>query len=278
MKPGYKQTEVGLIPEDWLIRSVGQLIDEGIIEKPLDGNHGSIHPKSGDFVEYGIPFVMANNVQGGKVDLVNCYFIRKEQADSLQKGFSRTDDILLTHKATIGNTAIVGELPFDYIMLTPQITYYRVANKNRLSNFYLRHFFDSTGFQSVLHKLAGGGTRSYIGIKAQHKLPVVLPPTVTEQRAIAEALSDIDVLLGALDRLIVKKRDFKQAAMQQLLTGKNRLPGFKGEWEVKTFGELFNFSGGYSASREQLSSEGHCYLHYGDIHKSSKTFVDVRAE
>ncbi len=54
-------------------------------------------------------------------------------------------------------------------------------------------------------------------------------PKVNEQRAIAEALSDVDALLGALDRLIAKKRDLKQAAMQQLLTGQTRLPGFHGE-------------------------------------------------
>ena len=59
------------------------------------------------------------------------------------------------------------------------------------------------------------------------------PPPLPEQRAIAEALSDVDALLGALDRLIAKKRDLKQAAMQQLLTGQTRLPGFHGEWEVK---------------------------------------------
>ena len=58
-------------------------------------------------------------------------------------------------------------------------------------------------------------------------------PTVAEQRAIATALSDVDALLGGLDRLIAKKRDLKQAAMQQLLTGQTRLPGFHGEWEVK---------------------------------------------
>jgi len=104
-----------------------------------------------------------------------------------------------------------------------------------------------------------------------------LPPE-PEQRAIAKALSDADGLLGGLDRLIAKKRDLKQAAMQQLLTGKTRLSGFHGEWRVKRMGDLFNFSGGYSASRDELSADGHCYLHYGDIHKSSKTFVDVRAE
>lgn len=119
LKEGYKQTEVGMIPEDWDCYAVGELVNSGIIEKPLDGNHGNIHPKSGDFVDYGIPFVMANNVQDGKVDLETCSFIRKAQADSLQKGFAQTGDILLTHKATIGNTAIVGDISSPYIMLTP---------------------------------------------------------------------------------------------------------------------------------------------------------------
>jgi type I restriction enzyme S subunit len=253
MKPGYKQTEVGVIPEEWVSTTVGQMIADGLIEKPLDGNHGNIHPKSSDFVDSGIPFVMANNVQEGRVDLVNCSFIRKRQADSLQKGFSRTGDVLLTHKATIGNTAIVGEIPFPYIMLTPQVTYYRVADRTRLSNLYLRHFFDSSGFQSMLRALSGGGTRAYIGISAQHQLPVVLPPNPNEQRAIAEALSDVDELVAELDRLIAKKRDLKQAAMQRLLTGQTRLPGFHGEWNVSSVGHEFEVKLGKMLDAEKNS-------------------------
>src|SRR5438477_11819072 len=95
-----------------------------------------------------------------------------------------------------------------------------------------------------------------INTVAYFACPLLMPPP-PEQCAIATALSDVDGLLGGLDRLIAKKRDLKQAAMQQLLTGKTRLPGFHGGWEVKTFGELFHFSGGYSASRDQLSSHGH---------------------
>jgi type I restriction enzyme S subunit len=108
-------------------------------------------------------------------------------------------------------------------------------------------------------------------------LPIPVP-SLREQRAIAEALSDVDKLQVGLDVLIAKKRDLKQAVMQQLLTGQTRLQGFHGEWQVKTLGELFKFSGGYSASRDQLSLEGHCYLHYGDIHGATKTFIDVRAD
>ena len=69
-------------------------------------------------------------------------------------------------------------------------------------------------------------------------LQLPLRPPLPEQRAIAGALSDVDALIGALDQLIAKKRDLKQAAMQQLLTGQTRLPGFHGEWEVKRLGEV----------------------------------------
>ena len=78
-----------------------------------------------------------------------------------------------------------------------------------------------------------------------HTETVTLPVDIEEQRAIATALSDVDALLGGLDRLIAKKRDLKQAALQQLLTGQTRLPGFHGEWKVKRLGDVIShcFSG-----------------------------------
>ena len=91
-------------------------------------------------------------------------------------------------------------------------------------------------------------------------------------------MSDADALIESLEQLLAKKRHLKQGAMQELLTGKKRLPGFAASWPERTMASLFEFSGGLSASRAQLSSEGHCYLHYGDIHGASKTFIDVRAD
>ena len=131
-------------------------------------------------------------------------------------------------------------------------------------------------------ELLGVATESTHGTKclptdALQAVEVWLPP-LHEQRQVARALSDVDDLLVGLDRLIAKKRDLKQAAMQQLLTGQTRLPGFSGEWPSRSLADLFRFSGGHSASREQLSAVGHCYLHYGDIHGSSKTTVDVEAD
>jgi type I restriction enzyme S subunit len=251
VRPRYKQTDVGNIPEEWEVVAVKQLVEQAVLEKPLDGNHGNIHPKSSDYVQDGIPFVMANNFSKGEVNLESCKFITKNRADRLQKGFSVTGDVLLTHKGTVGSTAIVGELSSEYIMLTPQVTYYRVKDANRLNNRFLRHYFDSPRFQALFASLAGGGTRAYLGIVKQLDLPIV-KPSIDEQRAIAATLSDMDALLGGLDRLIDKKRHLKQAAMQQLLTGQTHLPGFHGKWQVRRLGEMAAVvSGGTPRTTEQ---------------------------
>lgn len=80
------------------------------------------------------------------------------------------------------------------------------------------------------------------------------------QTVIAEALSDADSLIASLQKLIAKKKAIKQGAMQKLLTGKKRLPGFSEKWVKQTVGDLFNINGGLSASRDQLSQKGFCYI------------------
>jgi type I restriction enzyme, S subunit len=134
----------------------------------------------------------------------------------------------------------------------------------------LRQSFESSATHGgVFTNLTTTGVRDFV---------VQFPPTIAEQEAIANALSDADALIESLEQLLTKKRQIKQGAMQELLTGKRRLPGFNRPWVEKLFAELFDFSGGLSASRGQLGSNGYCYLHYGDIHTSSKSFVDVAAE
>jgi type I restriction enzyme S subunit len=142
-------------------------------------------------------------------------------------------------------------MPFDYIMLTPQVTYFRVVNTARLSNLYLRQMFDSFSFQSVLHARAGGGTRAYIGITTQLQLPVIVPPSLHEQQAIAKALSDADALIESLEQLLAKKRQIKQGAMQELLIGKRRLPGFEEDWQPKRLDELAEIGSGGTPSTTQ---------------------------
>ena len=174
---------------NWKEYTVQELIDLGMIEEPLDGNHGSMHPKASDYVDSGVPFIMANNIINGVVDLDGCAFITEEQANTLRKGFAKPGDVLLTHKATIGRTAIVPN-KYETIILTPQVTYYRIIKG--IDNRYLKYYFDSPFFQETLTNWAGSGsTRAYLGILAQHKLPIILPP-YDEQIKIAGLLDLLD--------------------------------------------------------------------------------------
>lgn len=197
----------------WTKHSVQNLIDMGYIEAPMDGNHGEIHPKVSDYVSSGVPFIMANNLSGGFIDLSQCAFITEKQAKSLRKGFAKPNDVLLTHKATLGRVAIVPD-EYDYIILTPQVTYYRV--KKGLSNVYLRYYFASSYFQSVLESFAGGGsTRAYIGITKQCELPIYLPSEATMER-ITKALSSIENMRSANQAEIQKLNIVRDTMVSKL--------------------------------------------------------------
>ena len=114
-----------------------------------------------------------------------------------------------------------------------------------------------------------GGTRF-------KQLVLPWPRTEAEQRIIAAALSDIDALLEELDQLIAKKRNLKQAAMHQLLTGQTRLPGFDAEWDVRRLGDHVNFLRNGVNSRGELLPEGPVkYLHYGDIHACREIYLSA---
>lgn len=169
--------------------TVEELVKLDMIEKPMDGNHGSKHPTSKDYVKEGIPFVMVSDINNGKINYKTCKYISKETRNNLDKGFAKPKDVLLSHKATIGLTAIVGD-EFEEIVLTPQLTYYRV--KNNINNKYLKYYFESSYFQNILKNWAtSGSTRAYLGITAQLKLPILLPD-INNQNKIANILSMID--------------------------------------------------------------------------------------
>lgn len=190
---------------DWQQYTVQELIDLGWLEEPLDGNHGSIHPKASDYVSTGVPFIMATDLRSGTVDYKNCAFITEKQAAGLRKGFSHPGDVLLTHKATIGRTAIVPDT-YQTIVLTPQVTYYR-AKKN-IDNRFLKYYFDTPAFQTILSNWAGSGsTRAYLGITAQKKLPIVLPEYSVQKRVAS--------ILGVLDEKIRNNNETNENLLQQ---------------------------------------------------------------
>lgn len=201
---------------EWIPTTVGGLVEAGVLYAPKDGNHGSIHPKSSDYVANGIPFIMASDLNGGLIDIETCHFISKEQADTLQKGFAKEGDVLLSHKGTVGEVAVVRKIHTPYLMLTPQVTYYRVKDRKKLSNEFMAQLFVSMTFQSNLLEVSGGGTRAYIGITEQAKLRVQLPKDADEQQRIADCLTSIDDLIAAQTQKHEALKTHKKGLMQQL--------------------------------------------------------------
>jgi type I restriction enzyme S subunit len=269
LKPGYKRTEVGVIPEDWDVKKLRGLaqIRSGIAK---NSNISVIDPVL-------VHYLRVANVQDGFLDLTEMRQIEISRND-LNRYAVIPGDVLMNEggdRDKLGRGSIWSG---EFNPCVHQNHVFVVRCGSSLSPHYLNTWSGAFAARRYF-MVAGKQTTNLASINktALGELPVVIPP-LSEQCALATALRDMDVLLEGLETLIAKKRNLKQAAMQQLLTGQTRLPGFTGEWEVKTLGELFDFSGGYSASRDQLSSEGHCYLHYGDIHGATKTFIDATAD
>ena len=266
IKPGYKQTEVGVIPEDWEVKALASLTERIMVGIASAATHA--------YRAKGVPMFRNQNIKSGYLADVDLLFLDPEFEKTFSNKRLRSDDLLTARTGYPGTTCVVPLLYESAQSFTTLITR---PNTTVVDSSFLCHYINSEEGQKFFEQGQIGGAQKNINAGTLRTMPVPLPP-LPEQRAIAEALGDVVALLGGLDRLIAKKRDIKQAAMQQLLTGQTRLPGFRGEWEVKRLGELFNFSGGYSASRDQLSTEGHCYLHYGDIHGSTKTCIDADAD
>ena len=219
----------------------------------------------------GVPWISLHDTDalGSNEILVTAMTISQAGLENSSARLLPKGTVVFSRTATVGKTTIMGRE-----MATSQ-DFANYVCGTELDNKYLVYLFRF--MQREWQRLMAGSTHNSIYMPVFQELAILLPP-IGEQRMLAEALSDADALIESLEQLLVKKRQIKQGAMQELLTGKKRLPGFTSKWEVKTLGDLFHISGGLSASRDQLSSEGVYYLHYGDIHLSTKTFVDVRTD
>ena len=261
----------------WRCYTIGELVKEKIIAPPVDGNHGDIHPKGNDFTTSGVPFIMASDIDNGVIDLNTCKFISKSQADNLRKGFAKTGDVLLTHKATIGRTAIVKENEHPYLMLTPQVTYYRVLNNKILDNRFLKYYFDFKPFQETLAFWAGAGsTRAYLGILGQQNLSIRLPE-ISLQKKIADVLSEIDSKIELNNRMNseleamaktlydywfvqfdfpdAKGKPYKSSGGKMVYNEelKREIPE---SWEAKQLSDIANITIGQSPSGDSYNEQG----------------------
>ena len=224
VRPGYKQTDVGVIPSDWEVKSVRDL---GQIKT---GPFGTLLKADEYSRTDGVPLISVGEVGAGAFKVTaHTPRVPEKVVRRLPQYVLNCGDIVFGRKGAVDRSALVTEgedgwfLGSDGISVRPL----RLCHPPYLACQFQRHEVQAWLLQNAI-----GTTMASLnqGILGRVQIPYAPIP---EQRAIAEVLSDVDALLGALDRLIAKKRDLKQAAMQQLLTGQTRLPGFHGEWDVR---------------------------------------------
>ena len=222
LRPGYKQTEAGVIPDDWNVVPMGQVGEclIGLTYSPLDVR------------DYGTLVLRSSNVQGGRLAFDDNVFVDMEIP---ARAITRTDDILICVRN--GSRQLIGKCALiDKKTAGSAFGAFMSVLRSESARFLFYQFQSSLQKRQIDEVM--GATINQITNRDMASFKVIWPPTNAEQEAIAEALSDADALIESLEHLLTKKRHLKQAAMQELLTGKKRLPGFSGEWEVKRLGEV----------------------------------------
>ena len=240
----YKQTEVGVIPTDWSVFSIGELFDylstasnsradlgdTGVVAYV---HYGDLHTRFHHFIDFSrdkVPRLLPDK---------SVTATRLRDGDLIVADASEDE-------AGVGKSVEVRNLG-AMEAISGLHTFLLRSKDRRVQDGYRGYLLESEPVKEQLRRLATG--LKVFGISKQSLRDVRIPlPSLYEQRAIAEALSGVDELLAALEELIAKKRAVKQATMQQLLTGKTRLPGFRGKWETKQIGELTNCTAGGTPS------------------------------
>lgn len=268
MRPGYKRTEVGVIPREWDVVRIGD------VASVRTGPFGSaLHER--DYVEDGTPIITVEHLGEFGVTHDNPPKVSNADRQRLGAYVLEEDDLVFSRVGSIDRNALISSTEAGWLF-SGRLLRIR-PDSGRVVSAYLSYHFHSEPFKQRVRSVAVGQTMLSLNTEIIRGVTVVLP-TLDEQRAIAAALRDVDALISSLDKLIAKKRDIKQAAMQQLLTGKCRLPGFGGPWKTWTFGELFKFLRTGSNPRGDLSESADVgYVHYGDIHTHTSAFLDCEA-
>lgn len=267
-KQEFKKSEAGLIPEDWechvlsdvcVLKHGFQFLDE-------------------HFRKNGVGVVKIGNLRdGGGIKEENLTFVSHDLAQKLSNFLLNEGDVLMALTGgTLGKVSVVNTKK-------TLLQNYRVGNfipKSHLSKKYLNQILISFYIKRAIDKLVNEAAQPNFGKQDFDKLFIPIPPTLEEQKSIATALSDVDELISGLEKLISKKKDIKQGAMQQLLTpphkGGKRLPGFSGEWVEKRLEDLTSMSsGGTPSSKNSKYYDGQIiWVSITDMSNSGKYISD----
>jgi type I restriction enzyme S subunit len=242
LKPGYQQTDLGVIPLDWEVKQIGDF-------EPFVTSGSRSWARF--YSERGSPFIRITNLSRKCIylDLHDLRFVKLAETDAeAARTQLRDGDILISITADIG---IVGHVTAN--LPTPAYINQHIAlvrfDSTRISSRFVSYFLASEMPQKLFRALTDSGAKAGMNLATVKQIRIALPPTRTEQEAIAEALTDTDALVDSLDQLFAKKRDLKQVVMQQLLSGQRRLPGFNGTWDRRQLGsEIVGLDAGVSVN------------------------------
>ncbi len=207
----FKQTEVGYIPTDWNVVSLS-----AVASKITDGTHDT--PQQ---TKDGKPFLTAIHVKENRIDFDNCYFVSEEvHKEIFRRCNPESGDILMVNIGAGTATTAVVNVPYEFSLKNVALIKPDLKNNGLYINYALQFARNKT-----LESLATGGAQPFLSLSQIARL-IIARPTKQEQTAIANALSDVDALIQELEKLIAKKQAIKTATMQQLLSGRTRLPQF----------------------------------------------------
>lgn len=222
---GYKQTELGIIPEDWEVK---QIRDGLNLLTDFDAN-GSFADMAENVQTYNgggyAWYVRATDLEQN-TPLSDVKYVDEASYKFLKKSSLHGGEVLIAKRGDIGKVYLF-QAKTTFATLAPNL--YLLKLNEQVHSTYLYYYLKSINGQKALKDINASTSLGALYKEDVKNLCILYPP-IAEQRAIAEALSDVDGLIAALDKKIVKKRLLKQGAMQQLLTGKKRLPGFTDEW------------------------------------------------
>ena len=218
----------------------------------LNGDRSSNYPSDADFISYGVPFVNTGHLSDGKIDYSRVDYISKAKANSLSGAKIVAEDILLCLRGTLGKYAFVekdGGAPASSLVVIR-------ANKDKILPRFLYYVVSSNIFQHQILIENNGSSQPNLSAKSVMGFRVPFP-TKKEQQAVSNVLSDIDALIENLEKLISKKRAIKQGAMQELLTGRRRLPGYEATtWTEYRLDQICKLINGRAYAQHELLGRG----------------------
>lgn len=258
VRAGYKQTEVGVIPADWeakQLRRVSPKQSVGLVINP-----------STYFDDRGtVPMLVGSNIEENSIQWEDAKRITEASNKLISASRLESGDLVTVRVGDPGVTAVVPAELDGCNCASVMI----VRKHDSFDSHWLCNVMNSPWGRAQVANVQYGTAQKQFNISDAVNFTYAVPP-LPEQRAIATALADVDALLGKLDALIAKKRDLKVAAMQQLLTGQTRLPGFSGEWEVKRLGELLSYE---QPTKYLVSSSEYSDANDLPVLTAGKTFI-----